>query len=39
MNAELLVDLAHHQAWADAAHWKVPPPMTDFVVWYAIGRP
>jgi uncharacterized damage-inducible protein DinB len=23
MNAELLVDLARHQAWADAAHWKV----------------
>lgn len=22
MNAELLIDLARHQAWADAAHWK-----------------
>jgi uncharacterized damage-inducible protein DinB len=22
MNAELLLDLAQHQAWADAAHWK-----------------
>jgi uncharacterized damage-inducible protein DinB len=22
MNAELFRDLAHHQAWADAAHWK-----------------
>jgi uncharacterized damage-inducible protein DinB len=22
MNAELLWDLARHQAWADAAHWK-----------------
>jgi len=22
MNAELLLDLARHQAWADAAHWK-----------------
>ncbi len=22
MNAELLTDLARHQAWADAAHWK-----------------
>ena len=23
MTAELLVDLARHQAWADAAHWKM----------------
>jgi uncharacterized damage-inducible protein DinB len=22
MNSELLIDLARHQAWADAAHWK-----------------
>ena len=22
MNAELLLDMARHQAWADAAHWK-----------------
>lgn len=22
MNAELLLELARHQAWADAAHWK-----------------
>ena len=22
MNAELLRDLARHQAWADSAHWK-----------------
>jgi uncharacterized damage-inducible protein DinB len=22
MNAEILVDMARHQAWADAAHWK-----------------
>jgi|SRR5579863_8801075 len=22
MNAELLIDLARHQAWADAEHWK-----------------
>src|ERR1035438_2774409 len=22
MNGELLADLARHQAWADAAHWK-----------------
>ena len=22
MNAEVLLDLARHQAWADAAHWK-----------------
>ena len=23
MNAEVLLDLARHQAWADAAHWKI----------------
>ena len=22
MNAEILLDLARHQVWADAAHWK-----------------
>jgi uncharacterized damage-inducible protein DinB len=22
MNAEILLDMARHQAWADAAHWK-----------------
>ena len=23
MNAEILLDMARHQAWADAAHWKI----------------